>query len=384
MLHSSELVDFFLKKGVDLFAGVPDSLLSEFSACLDSSHNVAKHIIAANEGNACALAIGHYLGTGRSPVVYLQNSGLGNLVNPLLSLSHKLIYGIPIFFVVGWRGCPGKSDEPQHIKQGRATTELLKLCDIPFWTLSTSGNPIITLESAWAEMESTRESVCILIREGDLLPEKATPFSDHPKSEMKMSREDAIRRVVELSAPDDIFIATTGKTGRELYEIRVDRNEPTSDFLTVGGMGHCSMIGLGVALQNPRRRVICLDGDGAAIMHMGALSTIGTLKPRNLIHIILNNKSHDSVGGQPTVAGKISLSDIARTCGYPAVYSVLDSAGLDDAWDNCSRREDLALLEISIDPGARQNLGRPKSSPQINKNLFMTKLGIRTRQVEDC
>ncbi len=354
--------------GVGLFAGVPDSLLKSFCAWLEDHANPGEHVIAANEGNAIALAAGYHLATGKITAVYMQNSGLGNTVNPLTSLTDPEVYRIPILMIIGWRGEPGIKDEPQHIKQGRITPALLTLLDIPHWILEAGGNLDVILAEIFAALKKNGAPAALLVRKGALADYKSRRKQSFNAC---LKREDALCQLLKLAHPRDLIISTTGKTSREVFELRVERGEPQRDFLTVGSMGHTSSIALGVALGNPARRVICLDGDGAMLMHLGALPIIGSLKPANFVHVLLNNSAHESVGGQPTVAGRVDFSAIAKACGYRHYYLAADVINLEKYWKQIEQEKGPIMLEIRIRIGSRDNLGRPTSTPEQNKKAFM-------------
>jgi len=365
-----DVKDFVNILGADFFAGVPDSKLRPLVDYLVETcgSNNASHVIAANEGSAAALAAGYHLATGKTPVVYLQNSGLGNIVNPLLSLLDRAVYGIPCIFVIGWRGEPGLHDEPQHLLQGRLTEPLLDTMGVT--------THILTQETTPAELTRMTEEVrphlsaggqaAFLIREGALTYPKQKYENLFP-----MCREDAIAEILN-AAEDAVIVATTGKTGRELFELRAARGEDHAhDFLTVGSMGHASAVALGIALHRPERRVICIDGDGAALMHMGAMATIGAIAPENLVHILLNNEAHESVGGAPTVADSMNFLHIAEAVGYRRVRSADDPGSLRRALQDIQEHRKLTFLEVRIAIGSRSELGRPTTTPAENKAALM-------------
>ena len=356
------------------FAGVPDSQLKALCSFLMDRYGLdpAHHVIAANEGNAAALAAGYHLATGKVPVVYLQNSGLGNIVNPVASLLNEKVYGIPCLFIVGWRGEPGVHDEPQHIFQGEITLNLLENLNIPAFVIDKTTTP----EQVEGKLEEYRalfaqgQQAAFVIRKGALEYSGKTVYTN-PYS---MSREEAIGHILSVSGEDPV-VSTTGKASREVYELREARDQGHGrDFLTVGSMGHSSSIALGIALQKPERRVWCLDGDGAALMHLGAMAVIGAKGPANLIHVVLNNEAHESVGGMPTVAGRVDLCAIARACGYPRVFSVDGPEELNAALEAAKEVRQLTFLEVKCALGARDDLGRPATTPQQNKAAFMAVL----------
>lgn len=362
------------EKGVSFFTGVPDSVLKSLSSLLLQECAPHEHIIAANEGNCVGLAMGHYLATGKPAVVYMQNSGLGNTVNPVTSLADPDVYGIPMLFIIGWRGRPGFKDEPQHVKQGRITPAMLETLEMPYVIANEESEPKALVEDIWERMLTFGGPAAIVLPKGVLSSIKfktdAAPVCSTPDT-TPLLREAALNALLDLADPQDCFVATTGKTGRELFELRVQRGEVQRDFLTVGGMGHTASIALGVALAQPQRRVICLDGDGSLIMHMGAMAIAGTQAPQNLVHILLNNECHESVGGQPTVGGKLDFGGIAKACSYAAHYKVHSLEEIQGAWAQIMTHNGLVLLEISLWKGSRDDLGRPTATPTQNKAQFM-------------
>ena len=358
----------------EFFTGVPDSQLKALCNFLMDRYGLdpAHHVIAANEGNAAALAAGYYLATGKTPVVYLQNSGLGNIVNPAASLLNEKVYGIPCLFIVGWRGEPGVHDEPQHIFQGEITLPLLDTLDIPYFVIDKD----TTKDQVKAKLDEYRvrfaqgRQAAFVVRKG------ALEYSGKPAygNSHTMTREEAIGHIL-ASSGDDPVVSTTGKASREVFEYRAAQNQGHGrDFLTVGSMGHSSSIALGIALQKPHRRVWCLDGDGAALMHLGAMALIGANRPANLVHAVLNNEAHESVGGVPTAAGLLDLPAMARACGYPCVLSADGLKELDQALSRIKVANCLTFLEVKCALGARDDLGRPTTTPQQNKAAFMANL----------
>ncbi len=370
MLRCDFFYDKLAEMGVGFFAGVPDSLLENFCAYI-TDHAVPEcHVIAANEGNAVALACGHYLATGNTPLVYMQNSGQGNAVNPLVSLADPDVYGIPVLLLIGWRGQPGVKDEPQHAKQGRITESLLETLGIPYEIVpEEEGEAATCLGWIFETIRSRNAPAALIVRKGTFSPYKLRSTA---ADRYKLKREDALKVITARLSPTDIVVSTTGKISRELYEYRDERSEDhAGDFLTVGSMGHASQIALGIALARPDRQVICFDGDGAAIMHMGALAVAGSSKAGNFKHVIFNNGAHDSVGGQPTVGFSVSLSEIAVACGYRTVLKAQSKAEIVSGMREMLAATGPALLEIRINKGARSDLGRPKSAPKENKTKFM-------------
>ncbi len=370
MISPKFFVESLAGLDMDFFAGVPDSLLKSLCAYITEHVRPENHIIAANEGNAVGLAVGYHLATGKIPVVYMQNSGEGNVVNPLLSLADKEVYHIPLLLLVGWRGEPGVKDEPQHVKQGKVTVSLLETLGIEHAILSQDrGEAFEQLQKAVRYMHETWEPFALIIRKG--IFEDYT-LGEQPGTELTLSREKAIQLVAASMDREAVVVSTTGMISRELFEFREASAEGHHrDFLTVGSMGHASQIALGIALQQKGRKVYCFDGDGAVLMHMGGMGVIGSLAPGNFVHVVFNNGAHDSVGGQPTVGFSISLPTIAEGCGYRMVISVSDEGALCQALEEIKGMEGPLLLEVAVKKGARKDLGRPTTTPIQNKEAFM-------------
>jgi phosphonopyruvate decarboxylase len=377
MIAPIALLEAFRSQGIDYFTGVPDTVLRNFCACVADEVPEGNHVIAANEGNAVALAAGRYLGSGQPALVYMQNSGIGNSVNPLVSLADKEVYSIPMLLLVGWRGAPGFKDEPQHVKQGRIMTGLLGALEIPYFVLDGGEeDPKGVVDKACVAMHDRSAPVAILVKPGAIGP--YVTLAEPPPRDAPLSREGAIKLVVDSLGPNDVVVSTTGKTSRELYEYRRSRGEPDGlDFMTVGSMGHASSIAMGLASARPERTVVCLDGDGAALMHLGSMAIIGQSRLENLIHVVINNGSHDSVGGQPTVAFSVSLTHVAEACGYREALSVSRSDEVAKVARELRGGPGPLFLEIRVDRGARDDLGRPGTSPLQNRDAFMIRLGAK-------
>lgn len=358
---------------LSFFVGVPDSQLKALCNCLINECGICnKHIIAANEGNAVGIAAGYHLATGKIPVVYMQNSGIGNIVNPVASLLNEKVYGIPCIFVVGWRGEPGVHDEPQHVFQGEITIKLLEDIGIETFIVSknTTTSDIVNKLNDFKNSFKQGKSLAFVVQKGALDYCEKVSYSN----QNTMKREEIVKKIVEV-AQDDIIVSTTGKTSRELFEIRVNNGEShEKDFLTVGSMGHSSSIALGIALSKPQSKVWCIDGDGAAIMHLGSMNTIAKANPNNLIHVVINNEAHESVGGMPTPATSSNMSMIAKGCGYRKIYEAQDFYQLEKILVQAKECEELTFIEVKCAIGGRENLGRPTSSPSENKNDFMSYL----------
>ena len=369
MLQPVEYLNALKASGIDFFTGVPDSLLKHICACITDSLDEKDHIIAANEGGAGGLAIGHYLATKTVPLVYLQNSGLGNIVNPIMSLASNEVYGVPMIVLIGWRGQPGVKDEPQHVHQGRVTPTMLESMDVPYTVLSDE------IEEASSQRNAAVQQAISEARPVALLVSKGT-FDSYSLTtsfpELELEREDAIIKIASCAQENAAFICTTGMPSRELFEYRArtgGRHE--TDFLTVGGMGHASQIALGVALRQPQRPVYCIDGDGAALMHMGGLPICANYAGSNFTHIVLNNGAHESVGGQPTVGFQIDLPSVAKATGYAWASSVRSADGIEDAMQTATQVDGPTLIEVKVKVGHRDDIGRPTKTPVENKNNLM-------------
>ncbi len=357
--------------GADYYAGVPDSQLKALCNYLMHTYGIdpRRHMIGANEGNCTALAAGYHLATGKVPVVYMQNSGEGNMINPVASLLNDKVYGIPVIFVVGWRGEPGVHDEPQHIYQGEVTVRLLEDMDIRTCIVGkeTTEEELRSAMTVFRPMLESGKSVAFVIRKGALIFEEKVVY----RNEHTMVREEIIRHIVQAAGEDPI-VSTTGKASRELFEIREENGQSHKyDFLTVGSMGHSSSIALGIAAQKPEQKIWCVDGDGAVLMHMGSMAVLGAAKPSNLVHVVINNGAHETVGGMPTAAGAVDLTGVARACGYAYAASAESFEELDLELRKAKERETLSFLEVKCSIGSREDLGRPTTTARENKEGFM-------------
>ena len=372
MISPKYFYDSLIANGTDFFAGVPDSLLKNFCAYITDNAPADKHIISANEGSATALATGYHFATGKIPLIYMQNSGEGNMINPLLSIVDPDVYSVPMMIVIGWRGEPGVHDEPQHIKQGKVTCDLLDAMKIPYSILGADNcNKCLdkALAKAYEYIKANNAPYALVIKKGTF---EDYTLQNNTTVEADMSREEAIEKIM-LSAPETAaFVSTTGMASRELYELRDKHGQGHNrDFLTVGGMGHASQIALSIAMQKKDRLIYCIDGDGASIMQMGGMATIGTRNPSNMVHIVLNNGAHDSVGGQPTVGRQIDFCGIAKACGYGNVVKASTKEELDAILKDKNTFDKLTFIEVLVRKGARKDLGRPKTTPQENKKAMM-------------
>ncbi len=357
--------------GSDFYTGVPDSQLKALCNYLMDTYGIdpKHHIIAANEGNCTALAAGYHLATGKIPVVYMQNSGEGNIINPVASLLNDKVYAIPVVFIIGWRGEPDINDEPQHIYQGKVTVKLLEDMEIATFVIGkeTTDDEVENAMKIFKKVLNTGKDVAFVIRKNALsdAPDVSYFNNNH------IMREEIIQHIVKASGEDPV-VSTTGKTSHELFETRVANGQSHKyDFLTVGSMGHSSSIALGVALNKPNIRIWCVDGDGAVLMHMGSMAVIGANKPKNLVHVVINNGAHETVGGMPTVAANIDLVAVAKACGYPNAVCVSNFEDLDRELDAVKSRNELILIEVKCSIGARKDLSRPDTTTLENKQNFM-------------
>lgn len=358
--------------GADFYTGVPDSQLKALCDYLMNTYGIDQHhhIIAANEGNCVGLAAGYHLATGKVPVVYMQNSGEGNIINPLASLLNDKVYAIPMIFIIGWRGEPGIHDEPQHIYQGEVTVKLMEDMDVKTFIIGkdTSEDELKSAMENFNRLIQNGKQVAFIIRKGALEYGAKVVY----KNDNTMTREEIIQHIIKVTGEDPI-VSTTGKASRELFETRVANGQSHQyDFLTVGSMGHSSSIALGVALNKPGKKIWCIDGDGAVLMHMGSMAVIGANSPDNLVHIVINNGSHETVGGMPTVASKMDIVAIAKACGYHNAVSVKSFDELDKELQNAKNSKELCLIEVKCSIGARANLGRPTTTAIENKKGFMS------------
>lgn len=351
--------------GFNTFYGVPDSTLKHFCTAATEDTDL-QHTICVNEGAAIGTAIGYHLSTSSVPVVYMQNSGLGNAVNPLTSLVAEEVYSIPMLLVIGWRGEPGVKDEPQHAFQGVITPSMLDNLKIEHAVIDRDSDIEAELQKAGAFFKDNNRPYALLIKKGTFEAYAAKP--DTPKK-YPLSRQQTIECIVQAQAADNVIVSTTGMASRELFHIRKEKRIPHStDFLTVGGMGHASSIALGVAANAPNKKVICLDGDGACLMHLGSLATIGSSGISNLLHIVINNGEHGSTGGQPTVSRKVDLCAIAKACGYSEAVRIESEEELNAHLESS---KGLCFLEVMTNNHKSPEIGRPTSTPLENKKMFM-------------
>ena len=376
-MRASVLLDACREAGISFFTGVPDSLLKALCNELYDRFGTDSdtHVVAHNEGGAVALCAGHYLASGKPGMCYMQNSGLGNALNPLASLMDPQVYAIPCLLVIGWRGEPGVKDEPQHIKQGAVTTGQLDLLDIPYFILTKEmdDDQFCAAFSALERSLRNGQPAAIVVRKGALESEKKPDYSNA----YSLPREKAAEEILACAGKNDVFISTTGKLSREVFELREHAGEGHSrDFLTVGSMGHAGMIALRIAVEKPDRRIWCLDGDGACLMHLGALPVIGKRKPSNFVHVVINNGSHETVGGMPVCSGALNLTALASAAGYPVVYSSDSLETLHESLMKILSAEQSGpvFLEVCCSCSSRSDLGRPTTTPAENRDALMNYL----------
>jgi len=363
--------DFVDVLDCDFYTGVPDSQLKALCNYLMNTYGIDEkhHIIAANEGNCTALAAGYHLATGKVPVVYMQNSGEGNIINPVASLLNDEVYAIPAIFVIGWRGQPGIHDEPQHIYQGKITCDLLDMMDIENFVIEkdTTVSQLEEVMGKFNEILKKGNNVAFVVGKNALEYDGKVEYSN----DNDMVREEIIAHIVDVTGEDPI-VSTTGKASRELFENRTNSNKSHKyDFLTVGSMGHSSSIALGVAINKPDKKIWCVDGDGAVLMHMGSMAVVGNVNPDNMVHIVINNGAHETVGGMPTVASNMDLVSIAKACGYNHAVSVDNFSDLDEELQKAKEMNELCFIEVMCSIGARADLGRPTTTAIENKENFM-------------
>ena len=369
-MKAQELLTRIEAMGINVIAGVPDSTLKQFCDGLQTYQGNFKHYVTANEGAAVGLAVGSFLASKKPACIYMQNSGLGNIVNPYASLVHQDVYGIPMLFIIGWRGEPGVKDEPQHVFQGKITCELLELMEIPYSVIdknTTTEEMEKILKDASSELEENRPYAIVVKKDTFESAEKYVW-----KNEGTLNREQVLGSLLEVIDKEDCIVSTTGKISRELYEqSKLIRGTHEALFMTVGGMGHASMIAFGIAQEQKNRQVYCFDGDGAVLMHMGALAFLASNAPDNFTHIVLNNQAHESVGAMPTDCGQVNLSEVAKASGYKTAKRIYTREELEEIKKELKDIKGPKFYEIMVSLGSRADLGRPKESAQNNRDSFM-------------
>ena len=380
MISCENLFQIFKNNDLTFFTGVPDSTFKDWMKFLNDEHgNKLTNIIATNECESAAISVGYYLATGKIGVVYMQNSGLGKTVNPTTSLLSKEVYSIPAFYMIGWRGEPDKKDEPQHKMMGRVMLPLLDCLEIPYKILPDNVKEAETIIREVKQLAEQNSSPAALIIKEKTLEEYTARKS--VKTNYEMSREDAIKTIVNNLRGDEVIVSTTGKTSRELFEYREAlKQNHDKDFLTVGSMGCSSAIGFGIASQS-NKSVIIFDGDGAVLMQMGTLATIGNYAPKNFYHIVFDNSSYDSTGGQPTISPSVDFAKIALACGYKKAEYIETKQSLKEVIKGLKTSEGPKIVIIKVNKGARKNLGRPTTTTLENKKSFMEFLNIKNPKI---
>ncbi len=363
MIQLKSFFNFLEKKKISFFTGVPDSILKEFSIYINK--NKINHILATNEGSAVALANGYYLSKKKIPAIYLQNSGLSNAINPLVSISHKKVYSIPSLLIIGWRGAPGSKDEPQHLTKGLITRDLLRLLGIKFCVLKNTKD-LNNLSKLINHSKKNKTPVACLIKK-DTFPKNKIKLKEEKKNYIK--RDYFIKELLSKIKKNSKIISTTGYISRDLFRLSSDFQKK-NNFYVVGGMGHCSMIALGYSLFSSKR-VICLDGDGSMLMHFGSLFMIGQNSKKNFKYILLNNNSHESVGGQETNLASIDLKKIVKQLNFDKYYLIKNKNDLKLKLKSFLSDKKLSFLEVKMSKfNFNDVLGRPSKFIDI-KNNFM-------------
>ncbi len=364
MISVGAFYNTLIQNNIDLFTGVPDSLLSDFCAFIRDNVAKEKNIITANEGNAIAIASGYNIASDKYGLVYMQNSGIGNAVNPLLSLADEEVYSIPMLLLIGWRGEPGIKDEPQHIKQGKVTIDLLNAMNIEY--LIADENYEKQVEYCIKYMKINKKPIALIIKKGYFNKYKSV---SNNTNKLKINREEALDTIIK-NIGDSLIVSTTGKTSREIFEIRENHNMGhENDFLTVGSMGHTSSIALGMSLEISKN-IYCIDGDGSFLMHMGGAAIAANYATNNFKYIIINNGAHESVGGQPTIAFDIDIVSILKGMGFENVYLSDNDKDIIENINLMNTSKKLSAMIINVNQGSRDDLGRPTLTPiQIKENL---------------
>ena len=370
------LIELLFHYDQTFITGVPDSIFKHFLSALVQDSRF-QHVITNNEGEACALAAGYHLATGKIPVVYMQNSGLGNSINPLTSLIDAHIYSIPIVLLIAWRGRPGVPDEPQHVRMGAILPQLLSLLDIAYSVADSAEEKMAPIfQQADQHLTQQKKPYAILFP-NHVFQVKTSRIETDAEIVLKghIVREQLLEWLIQHAQEDDVWVTTTGKTSRELYELRERYHQDHSrDFLTVGSMGCSASIALGIAMQCKHRRVILIDGDGACLMRMEALATIGHEAPQNFIHIVVDNNAYESTGSQKTLSDDVDLAGVANACRYYHSVTVHDLTAFYHAFMSVTRGPTMIVAKtISY---SRVDLGRPKTTPIENKLAFMQRLGV--------
>lgn len=373
MIKAIELLSNIEKMGVEVITGVPDSTLKQFCDGIQTYEGKLQHYVTANEGAAVGVAVGTYLASGKPACVYMQNSGIGNAVNPLVSLANDDVYGIPMLFIVGWRGEPGVKDEPQHVFQGKITCKLFDTLEVPYAVIdkNTDGEELLAVLAKAKEQLDRNLQFAIIVKKGTLEPDKAFIWENGNT----LVREQVLGKLLESFPGEACIVSTTGKISRELYE-QSNRlfGGHDSIFMTVGGMGHASMIAFGIAMKKPDKKVICIDGDGAVLMHMGALPFIASHAPENYVHILINNQAHESVGAMPTDCRQTDFAALAKAAGYAHAQRIDDIEGINQIGRDIAEKKGPLFFEIMVSLESRADLARPTETAKENRDGFMNNI----------
>ncbi len=370
MIEPEIFINELNKNNINFFTGIPDSLLKNLLFYIEKNIDKKNHIIAANEGNAIALGVGYHLATNKIPMIYMQNSGIGNAINPLLSIVDEYSHAIPMLLMIGWRGEPNTKDEEQHKKQGEVTLKLLETIDVKYEILDISKIEV-QIKKAYDYMKLNNKPYALVV--------KKNSFKDYKKENIKenknlLKREKVLQIISKNIDCNSKIFSTTGKTSRELFELRTTQQQGNeNDFLNTGGMGHTSSIALAYALRTPQKNVYCIDGDAAVLMHLGSLAINASLNIHNFNHILINNGAHESVGGQKSVGFDIDFLNIAKGAGYKNVFYAEKEAEIKDALKYLKNNDGPNFLEIKVNCGSRNDLGRPNINAIERKKLFMLK-----------
>ena len=367
MIDANHLFLFLKKNKINFFTGVPDSVLKDFSYVLELNKKKITNIITANEGSAIALAAGNYLSTKKPALVYMQNSGIGNAINPLISLCHPEVYSIPMVLMIGWRGSPKENDEPQHQLKGKITPSILKLLNIKFLVLNDLKD-LKKIKSLITYSKYKKRPVAFLVKKNILHLKNISKRTIQSKK--YLSREIVINELLDKIKKNTRIISTTGYTSRELFQIRKNKKyKKGKDFYMVGGMGHSSMTSLGYSL-NSKNQVICLDGDGSLIMHMGSLISTGFKSKSNFKHILLNNGAHESVGDQKIDTFKVNFKNVSKSFGYKNYYLAKNNLSFNKNLKYFLKSEGPSFFEVYIRSESIKNLSRPKDLKKIKENFI--------------
>lgn len=366
MIETKKIFSYLKKKDIKFFTGVPDSILKDTSIYLEKL-NKEKHVVTHNEGGAIALGAGYFLKNKKIPCIYLQNSGLGNTINPLISMAHKNVYSIPMLLIIGWRGAPNQDDEPQHILQGKITKKMLNLMNVDYCILDK--NKDLSKLGKLIDIAKKKQKIVACLIKKNVIKKKVNTFLKNTTSISKLKRYQVLDYIISKNTKNLKIFSTTGYTSRELFQLRKEKKSKAKDFYNVGAMGHTSMIALGYSINNKKNKILCLDGDGSLLMHMGSLSVIGENSAKNFKHIVFNNQQHESVGGQRTPLKKSNLKTLCLSCGYKRYFFAKTFKDFKKNYKLFLSSKGPTFFELLISPGSVNNLGRPKNFKDLKKNF---------------